>query len=370
MTETQPLRALPQDGHGHRHPVDGPPPRRHRQLARWLLATIVLLAAAVGAWQLAPNSGAEGAPGYLTEEARTTDLEDRVEAAAAVAFPQAATAELRAPVSGTVTAVAMREGDRPAPLATLIEVNDAPLVALASPLPLYRDLVEGLEGPDVRALEEALRATGHDPGPDDAIFDAQTITGLNAWEAANGLEETGTLLLSRALWLPPGGQITAVGVRLGDPVSPGTALASVALPDGLVVEAALDQADVARVAAGDLVDVELDALDVPLSGTVEAVPLTPDEDGAYRATVRLAELPDTMRSGMEGTARVLVDVREDATVVPSGAVSSSAGQPTVRVLVDGQPEVRQVELGLVTTEGAEILEGVEPGDAVVVGEQD
>jgi peptidoglycan hydrolase-like protein with peptidoglycan-binding domain len=318
------------------------------------------------AWQLT----AEDAPTYLTEAARTADLQDRVEAAAVVAFPPAATAELRSPVGGTVTHFAVKEGDWPVSLTIPVRVSDAPLVVLASPLPLFRDLTEDLSGGDVAALEVALRAAGYDPGPDDSTFDAQTAAALEAWEAANGLEETGELPLSRMMWLPPGGQVTAVSARPGDPVAAGTALASVAVPSALVVHAAVDQADVARVAAGDRVEVELDALDDLLSGTVEAVALTPAEDGTYQATIRLDALPETVRAGMEGTARVLVEVREGAVVVPSGAVGTSGGKPMVRVLVDGEPEVREVELGLVTTEGAEILTGVAPGDAIVVGEQD
>jgi macrolide-specific efflux system membrane fusion protein len=365
MTDTRSLRALPQAGQDHQQP-EGMPPRRPRRLLRWLLLVLLLAAAAATVWQLT----AEDAPAFLTEEARTADLQDRVEAAAVVAFPPASTAELRSPLGGTLTIVAMREGDRPASLTVLAKVNDTALVALASSVPLYRDLAEELQGPDVDALEDALRAAGHDPGADDAIFDAQTVDALQAWQAANGLEETDELALSDMLWLPPGGQITAVSVRLGDPVAAGTPLASVAVPSGLVVQAAIDQADVARVAAGDRVEVELDAFDDPLPGTVETVALTPAEDGTYEATVRLDALPETLRAGMEGTARILVDLREDAVVVPSGAVATSGGNPTVRVLVDGEPEVQEVELGLVTTEGAEILRGVAPGDAIVVGEQD
>lgn len=369
MTETQHRRAVPQGGRDF-GPADGPPRRRRRRAGGWsLLAALLLVAAAAVAWQLAGDRGAVAAEPYLTEPARTADLQDRVEASATVAWPQEATAELRAPAAGTVTSLVIKEGDVPGPLATVVEVNEGPLVALASPVPLYRDLTEDLEGADVQALKRALRAVGQDPGSDDAVFDAATTAALEAWEAANGLEETGELPLSRALWLPPGAQVTAVQVRPGDPVAPGTPLASVALPDGLVVHAALDQADVGRVVAGASVQVELDALDSPLAGSVEAVALTPEE-GTYRATVRLVELPAAVRAGMEGTARVLVGVRQGAVVVPSGAVSASAAQPTVRVLVGGRPEVRKVQLGLVTTDGAEILSGVAAGDAIVVGERD
>lgn len=369
MTETQSRRVQPQDG-GDFGPADGPPPRR-RRARRWsLVLALLLVAGAVVAWQLTGDRGAVAAEPYLTEVATTANLEDRVEASATVAWPQEATAQLRAPAAGTVTSVAVREGDVPGPLATVFEVNEGALVALASPVPLYRDLTEDLEGEDVAALKRALRAAGQDPGADDDVFDAATTAALEAWEAANGLEETGTLSLARALWLPPGAQVTDVLVRPGDPVAPGTPLADVAQPDGLVVEAALDQADIGRVAAGAGADVVLDALDTPLAGTVDAVALAPEEDGTYRATIRLAELPTTVRAGMEGTARVLVGVREGAVVVPSGAVSSSAAQPTVRVLVDGRPQVREVQLGLVTTDGAEIVSGVTAGEAVIVGERD
>lgn len=365
MTDTRSLRALSQVGQDHQQ-AEGLPSRRRRHFLQWVLPVLLLAAAVATAWQLT----GEDAPAYLTEEARTADLQDRVEAAAVVAFPQAATAELRTPVGGTLTHFAVKEGDRPVSLTIPVRVSDAPLVVLASPLPLFRDLTEDVQGADVAALETALRAAGYDPGPDDSTFDAQTAAALEAWEAANGLEATGELPLSRMLWLPPGGQITAVSVRPGDPVGAGTPLATVAVPSALVVHAPVAQADVARVAAGDAVEVEIDALDDPLSGTVEAVALTPDEDGTYRATVRLDALPETVRAGMEGTARVLVDLREDAVVVPSGAVATSGGNPTVRVLVDGEAEVREVELGLVTTEGAEILTGVAPGEAIVVGERD
>jgi multidrug efflux pump subunit AcrA (membrane-fusion protein) len=365
MTDTRSLRALP-PGRQDDQRAEGLPARRRRHFLRWLLPALLLAAAAATVWQLT----AQDPPTYLTEEARSVDLQDRVEAAAVVAFPQAATAELRSPVGGTLTHLAVKEGDRPVSLTIPVRVSDAPLVVLESPLPLFRDLTEDVQGADVAALESALRAAGYAPGPDDSTFDAETAAALEAWEAANGLEATGELPLSRMLWLPPGGQVTSVSVRPGDPVGAGSALASVAVPTALVVHAPVAQADVAKIAAGDPVEVELDALDDPLSGIVEAVALTSDEDGMYRATVRLDALPETVRAGMEGTARVLVDLREDAVVVPSGAVATSDGQPTVRVLVDGEPEVREVELGLVTTDGAEILTGVAPGDAIVVGEQD
>jgi len=330
---------------------------------------VVLVVGGLLAWLLTRSGAqAEDSP-WITQEAVVADLEDRVEAAATVAYPATATADLRVAAGGTVTAVGLREGDRPGPLAVVLEIGDAPVVALPSPLPLYRDLAEGAEGADVEALENALRATGHDPGQPDAVFDSATTAALQDWQAATGLAETGVLTLAQVVWLPPGGQVTGVAVRPGDPVGPGAPLGSVADPAGLVVEASLDQSDVARVAGGATAEVELDALADPVAAAVEAVAVTPGEDGTYRATLRPSALPEGLRAGMQGTAQVLAGVRTGVVVVPTGAVAGTAADATVRVLVGGQPETRPVELGLVTTEGAEIVSGVAAGDAIVVGER-
>lgn len=350
--------------------VSGAQPPRRRRVLRWLLIAVLLLAVgAVVAWQTVAASRTGDSATYLTEAARITDLEDRVEAAATVAWPQDSTADLRAPADGTVTAVRVQAGDQPNSLAPLFEIDDVPLVALGSPIPVYRDLTEGLKGPDVKALEQALQRADHDPGKVDRKFTSNTTDALEDYQESNDLEETGAFTRDRALWLPPGGQITAVDVRRGDAVKPGTLLATVAIPEDIVVDAEIDQADVARVEQGATVQVTLDAFDSPLQGTVNRVALTPGDEGTYQATVAVDGPTTTLRAGMEGTARVVVDVRKDVVVVPSGAVSGSEQAPTVRVLVGDRPQVRAVELGLVTTEGAEIVDGVAPGDAIVVGEQ-
>lgn len=339
-----------------------------RRPGLWTVAGVVLALALI-AW-LVQARGAGDRTTYLTEEARIADLEDRVEAAATVAWPRDATADLLALEGGTVTAVDVQAGDRPTSLQTLFEVDAAPLVALVSRLPLYRDLEEGDEGHQVEVLEQALIAADYDPGPDDGVFGEQTAEALTDFQEDNGIEETGRLLRARTLWVPPGGQVTAVDVRPGDSVSPGTPLASVAVPDRLVVNAEIDQADVARVEQGAPAAVTLDALDAQLNGTVERVALMPGEEGTYTATVQLDDPPDALRAGMEGTARIVAERREDVVVVPSGAVSGSDDAATVRVLAGDEPEVRDVELGLVTTDGAEIVSGVASGDAVVVGERE
>jgi membrane-bound lytic murein transglycosylase B len=46
---------------------------------------------------------------------------------------------------------------------------------------------------DVKKLQEALKAKGHDPGPIDGILGAKTRAALKAFQEASGLKATGRL---------------------------------------------------------------------------------------------------------------------------------------------------------------------------------
>ena len=45
-------------------------------------------------------------------------------------------------------------------------------------------LKQGASGPDVRDLQQALKALGHDPGPIDGAFGARTASAVKAFQQA------------------------------------------------------------------------------------------------------------------------------------------------------------------------------------------
>ncbi len=68
----------------------------------------------------------------------------------------------------------IEEGD------VLIEVAGRPIIALEGELPAFRNLIPGLEGPDVEQLEEALVRLGYDPGTVDESYTATTAAAVAA----------------------------------------------------------------------------------------------------------------------------------------------------------------------------------------------
>jgi HlyD family secretion protein len=66
-------------------------------------------------------------------------------------------------------------------------VSGRPLIALPGPVPAYRDLRPGASGPDITALQAALRGLGHKTGADtNGYFGAGTKAALTAFYNALG----------------------------------------------------------------------------------------------------------------------------------------------------------------------------------------
>jgi hypothetical protein len=79
-----------------------------------------------------------------------------------------------------VTAVKVKKGDRLDEGTQVLEVAGSPVVALDLPFPLYRDLIAGSTGPDVLAVQQALRRLGYAASKTGKL-DARTQLALVKW---------------------------------------------------------------------------------------------------------------------------------------------------------------------------------------------
>jgi len=226
-------------------------------------------------------------------------------------------------------------------------------------------------------VRRALAAAGYDPGEADGEFGDGTADALADWQANHSLDETGALTLASFVSYKPGAVIDEVAVAVGDRVQAGGKLATLAPTSSLVASAEVSQLDVAQLKVGQQVTLTFDALDgAETSGTVDEIADTPASSTAeagtstvvqYPVTVRIGKLPSGARTGMTGQASVVTASRRNVVVVPSSAVGGTSANPSVQVVEDGTTVTRPVVVGLVTTQGSEILTGLEAGEQVVTG---
>ncbi|HQZ85219.1 MAG TPA: peptidoglycan-binding domain-containing protein [Actinomycetota bacterium] len=148
--------------------------------------------------------------------------------------------------TGTVTALSITSGEAIGSGATALAVDGRPVVAYVSAAPLYRDIVEGLEGDDVAAAQRLLADLGHLDAVDGRAG-SPTTAAIRAFNAAQGYgEDNGVLAVGSLLWVPEGSAAPqSVTIRVGQLVAPQTELYMTASGEDRI-EVGAPEADVDR----------------------------------------------------------------------------------------------------------------------------
>jgi multidrug efflux pump subunit AcrA (membrane-fusion protein) len=85
----------------------------------------------------------------------------------------------------------------------------------------------------------------------------------------------------------------------------------------------------------------------------------------YDVTVRLISPPSSVRNGMTADVSVTVATKSNVLQLPSAAITTSGAASTVSVLQNGKQTTTRVTTGLVGSSTTEILSGIKAGDVIV-----
>jgi hypothetical protein len=136
----------------------------------------------------------------------------------------------------------------------LYRVANDPVVLLCGSTPAYRSLVEGDSGPDVRELNANLvqlgYATSAELDPTSDYFSAETRYALEQLQDKLSKDETGSLSLGQAVFLPGPLRITNTAATLGTMARPGMPVAQ-ATSTKRQVQVDLDASEQSSVKVGD-----------------------------------------------------------------------------------------------------------------------
>ena len=138
-------------------------------------------------------------------------------------------------------------------------------------------------------------------------------------------------------------------------------------PDRLEVNASIPARELSRIHEGSLATVAVSETDPPQPARVRSLPVSVDPLTAM-ATVRLDFVEDPhLPAGTPVQVAIIADERQDALVVPSGALVRE-GEDTFVYTVDaeGKAHRKKVTIGLVSDTDVEIVSGLEAGENVIV----
>jgi macrolide-specific efflux system membrane fusion protein len=148
------------------------------------------------------------------------------------------------------------------------------------------------------------------------------------------------------------------------------------ISDRLIVQAVVDETDIAKIGDGQVATISLDAYpSIPVEGKVTRIAFdarTVNNVTTYQVDVLPISTPAFMKSGMTANVSFLVDRRAEVLTLPVEAVNKGSEGAFVLLAKAGggrRSEIKQlVKTGLSDGKRIEIAEGVTENDRVVVQE--
>jgi multidrug efflux system membrane fusion protein len=166
--------------------------------------------------------------------------------------------------------------------------------------------------------------------------------------------------------------IASVDVEVNENVAAGSQVALVTCGHELEVIIAVPETLISSVKEGMGTTIRFNAIDEnTFAGTVTEVAFSTRGDATFPVTIAIDAAHPDLRAGLAAEVSFSIDRGTEATfILPLASVlNDSRGQFVYLAIPDGESEAvlerRMVELGELTTEGVEILAGIDVGDRVV-----
>ena len=238
---------------------------------------------------------------------------------------------------------------------------------------LYRDKTISIQELESAQMREAS-ALKEETAAQSALRQAEAELAEFSSAAAS---ETGSLCPAREIKAPASGRVLRVFEENARVVTAGTPLLEVGDPADLEVVIEVLSRDGAEISPGAKVDFEQWGGTEPLIGRVRLV-----EPAAFTKVSALGveeqrvnviadlltpvEQRKNVGDNFRVEARVIVWENSDALKVPAGALFRQADQWATFVVVDGRARLRVVKAGRSSGTETQILQGLEPGDKVIL----
>ncbi|MFA5124412.1 MAG: efflux RND transporter periplasmic adaptor subunit [Patescibacteria group bacterium] len=213
--------------------------------------------------------------------------------------------------------------------------------------------------------EKTASLANLEAGADELDLRAQQ---MSVQQRQNSLADALEQYANYSVVAPFDGVVANVAVTKGDTVSSGASAVTL-ITDQKIANISLNEVDVSKVKTGQKVSVTFDAIsDLTVTGSVADVDMigtVTQGVASYEVKIVFDSQNDQIKSGMTANVSIIIDSKVEALQVPSSAIKTQNGVTYVQVLVNGQPQQKEVTIGLASDTMTEILNGINEGDEVV-----
>ncbi|MBP7829795.1 MAG: efflux RND transporter periplasmic adaptor subunit [Kiritimatiellae bacterium] len=220
----------------------------------------------------------------------------------------------------------------------------------------------------VKLLYESQNASKSDLDQARAAFDS---TAAQRDAVGKSLQLSRQQLEYCVLRAPIAGAIASRPVDIHQTVQAGQAIATLTAGEQMELLIGVPETLIARVHVGDAARIQFEALPgEPFDAGVSEVGVEPTASSTYPVKLVLQKADGRIRSGMIGEAQLTFAAEEGGglNVPPAAVVSEPDGRRFVWVLDESSGTVRRrdVRIGALTSDGLQIVEGLQAGEDIVI----
>jgi len=238
---------------------------------------------------------------------------------------------------------------------------------------------------DNEAIQLQIEAT--EVQLDGVMADVNRYTKLAQSEAVPGVNLEKALIQKRSLEVqlktlrdqlsrttltaPFSGVVTQRFFDLGSVLAPGAQLVQLTDISGLKLTVAVPEKEMLLFRTGQSVQISVDAYPgVDFTGKVRMVGVQADAAHNFPIEVLVQNSQKhPLKAGMFGTLAFQNKAKNSVLALPKSALTGTAKEPRVFVVVDGKSVLRPVVLGAANNDFYEVLSGLQEGDTVVTSGQ-
>ncbi|MBN1292747.1 MAG: efflux RND transporter periplasmic adaptor subunit [Candidatus Latescibacteria bacterium] len=264
---------------------------------------------------------------------------------------------------GKVTKIYVDKGDRVSNGMTLLETDDVLLKAVYDQAKANLDYQKTEFERSTKLLNDGTITEAQYDGAK-----LQLATAQSSFDMAKKQFEDSTLKA------PFAGLVTVKNVEVGDILSPGSPAFRIIDMSQVKVQAGIPEKHIVLFKEGNTVSIRLDAIpEKVFNGRINYI--SPEASTSVRtflAEINIHNSEGLIRAGTMGNAQILRQIHANAIMIPLNAlVESQKGRSVFVARDDKTAEERTVQIGSANDTMIRIINGINPGDRVIVkGQQD
>ena len=167
---------------------------------------------------------------------------------------------------------------------------------------------------------------------------------------------------------PIAGIVSDRAIKLGESIGVGHEAFRITDTSELLAELQIPQTELPKFATGHMATLEVDSLPkrrfpaeiIRISPTIDA------RNGSFRATAFVENTEGALAPGMFARVTVAYEKHSQALIIPAAALIEEDNRTAVYVVSGDTVDLRQVSIGIRSEGQAEVLEGLDENDQVVV----